>query len=119
MERIASLDDIPRGGLVFTYRDGPLEHEGLLVRLDDGSVRAWVNECRHLPLQLDGREPGEFMSPDGRLLVCSHHGALYRPRDGLCISGPCRGSHLRQLAVTVVGGDVLLDTARHRPFFDV
>ncbi len=53
MERIAAVDEIPSEGLRFDYRDGPFEEEGILLRMDDGEVRAYKNECRHLPIRLD------------------------------------------------------------------
>ncbi len=118
MDLIADLDAIPPRGLVFRYQEGPFEEEGILVRVD-GAVRAYKNECRHVSLRLDGREPGEVMTDDGAHLCCSHHGALYRADDGLCVAGPCRGSHLRPLPVHLEDGMVYLDTSRLGSFFDV
>ncbi len=119
MERIAAVDDIPSEGLRFSYRDGPFDEEGILVRLHGGEVRAYKNECRHLPMRLDDREPRELWDPSGRFLVCSSHGARYQPSDGLCVSGPCEGSHLKTLPIEVQDGNVFLDTSKVGGFFDV
>ena len=119
MERIAALDDIPTEGLRFSYRDGPFDEEGILVRLHEDEVRAYKNECRHLPMRLDDREPRELWDSSGRYLVCSSHGARYQPRDGRCVSGPCEGSHLKALPIEVLDGEVFLDTSKIGGFFNV
>ena len=119
MERIASLADIPKDGLRFNYNDGPFEEEGILIRLGGDDVRAYKNECRHLPMKLDDREPRELWDRAGRYIVCSSHGARYRPSDGLCVSGPCEGSHLKALPVEVRDGGVFLDTSKIGGFFNV
>ena len=119
MQLLASVDDIPRAGLKFTYKDGPFAEEGILVKVNGAEVRAYKNECRHLPMPLDDRDPGELWDPDGRYLVCNSHGARYRPDDGLCLAGPCEGSHLKALPIHVNGGEVFLDTSKLGSFFDV
>lgn len=119
MTPLATLDEIPERGQRFTYRDGPFEEEGVLLRLVDGTVRAFKNECRHLPMRLDDREPAELWDAEGRHLMCSSHGALYRPEDGLCVAGPCRGSHLKALPIIVRDGRVYLDENKLGGFFRV
>jgi nitrite reductase/ring-hydroxylating ferredoxin subunit len=119
MERITAVDEIPTEGLRFSYRDGPFDEEGILVRLADGQIRAYKNECRHLPMRLDDREPRELWDASGRYLVCSSHGARYQPSDGLCVGGPCEGSHLKALPIEVQDGEVFLDTSKIGGFFEV
>ncbi len=119
MRQIAKVNEIPESGHRFIYRDGPFEEEGLLLRLPDGTVVAYKNECRHLPMPLDDREPRRLWDPSGSYLECSSHGARYRPADGLCIAGPCEGSHLRALPVHVRDGEVFLDTSKLGSFFEV
>lgn len=118
MKQIAKVDDIPSTGLHFSYREGPSDERGILLLLTDGSVRAYKNECRHLPMPLDDREPSQLWDPTGRYLVCNSHGARYRTRDGLCVSGPCEGSHLEALPIQVRNGQVYLDTDKLGSFFD-
>ena len=105
---LAAVADIPEGGLGFTYGSAPFTEGGFLVRTEEG-VRCWRNRCRHLAVPLDHNDPGRFSTGDGRLLVCSMHGALYRPADGVCVAGPCEGARLRPLPVVVEGTNVYLD----------
>ena len=48
----------------------------------------------------------DYLTPDGDLIACSWHGALFRPRDGLCVGGPCGGASLTPWPVAVSGGIV-------------
>jgi nitrite reductase/ring-hydroxylating ferredoxin subunit len=70
-------------------------------------------------MRLDDREPREFWDSTRTHLVCNSHGARYRPSDGLCIGGPCEGSHLRPLPITIEDGIVYLDTSQIGGFFAV
>jgi nitrite reductase/ring-hydroxylating ferredoxin subunit len=72
---------------------------GFLVGRIDDTWCAYANVCRHraLPLDLGASSP---MSDDGRYLLCHQHGALYRPVDGKCVSGPCAGESLTPVTVT-------------------
>jgi nitrite reductase/ring-hydroxylating ferredoxin subunit len=79
---------------------------GFLVN-DDGRFHAYVNRCRHMPTPLDFIRD-QFVSEDGRHLMCYTHGALYERGTGLCISGPCHGEFLYRLPVCVDQGDVLV-----------
>jgi nitrite reductase/ring-hydroxylating ferredoxin subunit len=119
VQRIAAVADIGPQGLKFPYRDGPFEDSGILVRLADGTIRAFKNECRHLPMALDAREPKELWDAEGQHLVCNSHGALYRPEDGLCVRGPCQGSHLHTLPIVVRDAVVFLDTSKLAKFSGV
>lgn len=119
MQRIASVADIPAEGLRFSYREGPFDEEGILLAVGGGEVRAYKNQCRHLALPLDDRDPGQLWDSDRRFLVCASHGARYRPEDGLCVDGPCKGSHLKPLSIEVRDGEIFLDTSKLGSFFNV
>ncbi len=119
MQEIADLENIPPRGLVFSYKDGPFDEEGILLCLGDDEVRAYKNQCRHLAMRLNDREPRELWDSSGELLACSSHGARYRPSDGLCVAGPCKGSHLKALPVVVRDGTVWLDTSKIGGFFNM
>src|SRR5262249_56403382 len=59
-----------------------LERAGRLVNAfvvnHEGRFRAYVNRCPHVGTPLD-LWPNEFFTEDGRALICSTPGALYRP----------------------------------------
>jgi nitrite reductase/ring-hydroxylating ferredoxin subunit len=41
----------------------------------------------------------QFLSDDGRFIVCSTHGALFRIEDGHCLDGPCIGQALERVRI--------------------
>jgi nitrite reductase/ring-hydroxylating ferredoxin subunit len=59
----------------------------------EGKPFAYLNRCMHLPQELDWNA-GEFFDDESQYIVCASHGALYRPQDGTCVAGPCRGARL-------------------------
>jgi nitrite reductase/ring-hydroxylating ferredoxin subunit len=65
----------------------------------DGRHHAYVNRCPHRGTPLD-LWPNEFLSADGRLVVCATHGAAFAPDTGRCLDGPCPGTALERLAVS-------------------
>jgi nitrite reductase/ring-hydroxylating ferredoxin subunit len=77
-----------------------------IVLLDEGDqARAYLNQCRHLPIPLDSGSRHFFAFGE---LQCATHGARYRLRDGLCVSGPCRGASLFALPVEITSGLVFV-----------
>lgn len=84
-------------GLSFGAGTGRLEL--VVVRLGD-EIRAFVNACPHQGATLETL-PDRFFDADGRLLVCSLHGASFRPLDGVCVAGPCKGKALAPVAVRI------------------
>lgn len=64
----------------------------------DGRVHGYLNQCAHVPMELDWAE-GQFFESSGQYLMCATHGALYEPDTGRCVGGPCRGAVLRALRV--------------------
>lgn len=98
-------------GLRFTWRHhrGPggsltMDEPAFVVR-HAGTVRAYLNRCAHAPVELDW-PAGRFFDEAGLYLVCASHGARYRPDDGQCIGGPCRGRALIPVPVCEIGGRV-------------
>lgn len=76
--------------------------DGFVVKVG-GRYHAYVNRCPHAGTALD-LWPNEFMTEDGRHLLCSTHGAIFEPATGICVEGPCPGAALDHLAVEVDGG---------------
>jgi nitrite reductase/ring-hydroxylating ferredoxin subunit len=72
----------------------------------DGKVRAYLNRCAHMPMELDWK-PGKFFDVEGLVLICSTHGAIYAPETGVCLGGPCEGGLVR-LPVEERDGKILV-----------
>jgi nitrite reductase/ring-hydroxylating ferredoxin subunit len=69
----------------------------------DGAPLAWLNQCAHVPVELDWN-PGKFLDDTGTVIVCATHGAVYDAADGVCIGGPCRGRALQPVPCREVDG---------------
>ncbi len=103
---LCRLDDIPDGGATAvdaTLADG--EESVILLRRGE-QVHAYLNICPHTARRLD-YAPGKFLLKNDTL-ICAVHGATFNQGDGLCIAGPCRGEHLREVSVRVEGDAVHL-----------
>jgi nitrite reductase/ring-hydroxylating ferredoxin subunit len=71
----------------------------------DGTVRAYLNRCVHVPTEMDW-QPGDFLDGEQRYIVCSIHGATYEPADGRCVGGPCGRGRLTVIRVEERDGGV-------------
>ena len=81
--------------------------ETMLALHRDGQFHVYRNRCPHLGTPLNWL-PDRFMDPDGALLQCSTHGALFLPHNGLCISGPCVGRQLERVECILRDGDLFV-----------
>lgn len=105
---ICTSADLPDGGkgvrfnVVWQGRPTP----AFVVR-HQGVVHAFLNQCGHLPVELDWQE-GEFFDEAGVYLICATHGALYSPQDGRCVTGRCSGKGLTSLPVEERGNQIRL-----------
>jgi nitrite reductase/ring-hydroxylating ferredoxin subunit len=73
-----------------------------------GNVYSYLNECAHVPAELDW-QPGEFFDYSKLYLICSIHGALYAPESGRCLGGRCQGKGLKPLRIRETDGLIYLD----------
>lgn len=76
-----------------------------------GQVHAYLNRCSHVPVEMD-YQPNKFFDLTGEWLICSTHGAVFRPDTGQCGGGPGRGG-LVKVAVSETDGLVHWHTAPH------
>jgi len=91
-----SVDLIERGkGIRFPVTIFGEDATGFVVRYNN-IAHAYLNQCAHVPIELDWSE-GEFFESSGLYLMCSTHGAIYAPESGHCLGGPCRGGRLRTI----------------------
>ena len=77
---------------------------GFALRIE-GQVVAYVNQCAHVPVQMQWQED-QFLDHDRRWIICAMHGATYDPRSGDCVAGPCAGARLRSVALEERDGQV-------------
>ena len=78
----------------------------------EGRVRAYLNRCAHMPMELDWK-PGKFFDAWGLYLICSTHGATYAPDTGRCVRGPCFEEGLVPVPVEERDGRVFLKGDPH------
>jgi nitrite reductase/ring-hydroxylating ferredoxin subunit len=101
------LADLPPGRTAkFRLSCGGRTLHGFVVN-HDGGCHAWVNRCPHVGTPLD-LWPNEFLTDDGREVICSTHGALFDPASGRCTAGPCAGDGLTRVPLRVDGADVVV-----------
>lgn len=79
---------------------------GFVVRYG-GKPYAFVNQCAHVPVELDWEE-GDFFDLTGHYVICATHGAHYEPMTGRCVMGPCKGRSLQPLQVAERDGNIYL-----------
>lgn len=103
---IASSAQVVEGkGLRFRTSHCGKRVEAFAVRYQ-GVVRAWVNSCTHRAVELDLGK-GDFFHPNGQLLLCRAHGALFDPVTGACAGGICaRSTKLTSIPMEEEGGVV-------------
>ncbi|MGB2831674.1 MAG: Rieske 2Fe-2S domain-containing protein [Methylotenera sp.] len=82
---------------------------GFVVRYH-GKPYAYVNQCAHVPVELDWNQ-GDFFTAQKDYIICATHGAHYRPDNGFCVMGPCKGKSLKPIDVTELNGQVIINTA--------
>ena len=102
--RLSELDGGDARGFTIGGAAWPLR--GFVVRVGDG-VYGYLNRCPHAGHPLDLR-PQQFLTPDGTLILCSSHGALFEKVSGYCVAGPCAGRSLTAVPLQVQCGFVLL-----------
>jgi nitrite reductase/ring-hydroxylating ferredoxin subunit len=98
----AEADLSDPGSRSFVLQIGDAFFHGFVVRRD-GEVAGWVDRCPHqgfpLALELD-----KYLTPDGSLILCGWHGAVFEPLTGECTGGPCAGGRLTPWPVTISEG---------------
>lgn len=77
---------------------------GFVVRYE-GVLYAYLNQCAHVPVELDWQE-GQFFDDSGLYLICATHGATYETNTGYCVMGPCRGKRLHKIDIEEKAGQV-------------
>lgn len=98
----AEADIADPGARAFVLQIGDAFFHGFVVR-KAGEVAGYVDRCPHqgfpLALELD-----RYLTPDGSLILCGWHGAVFEPLTGECVGGPCAGGRLTPWPVQSSGG---------------
>jgi nitrite reductase/ring-hydroxylating ferredoxin subunit len=105
---ICAAADLPEQGAGVRFeveRHGRMQ-PAFVVRFE-GQPRAFLNQCGHVPVELDW-QPGVFFDHSRLYLICATHGALYHPASGHCVGGRCAGRGLIPLPVVEHDGQVYL-----------
>ena len=102
---VAKVDELEPGATKkFLFLVDGLETECFLVNYE-GEYFAYINRCSHVPMTMDWIE-NQFMTEDGRYILCATHGAAFEPATGECIFGPPCGKFLVPITLNVLGGKI-------------
>jgi nitrite reductase/ring-hydroxylating ferredoxin subunit len=74
-------------------------------------VFGYLNRCPHNGVNLDW-ERNQFLDANGLRLMCGKHGSTFEIGTGRCVNGPCKGSDLTPVALTVLDGDICVTGVR-------
>ena len=104
---LCRLEEIPDpSGKEFTFGDRPPLFEIFVVRRGRHAY-GYFNACPHAGSPLNWT-PGSFLNATKTLIQCATHGAQFNIDDGACVSGPCPGTRLTAVPVTVKDGKILI-----------
>jgi nitrite reductase/ring-hydroxylating ferredoxin subunit len=98
--RLHDIDDGRARNFVLQMRAG--RFHGFVVRREE-RVFGYLDRCPHAGMPL-AQKLDDYLIPDGSLIACSWHGALFNPDTGLCVGGPCVGQKLSGWPVHVEDG---------------
>ncbi|MBC8044478.1 MAG: Rieske 2Fe-2S domain-containing protein [Rhizobacter sp.] len=90
----------------FSFTKDGAKTEGFVIRFQ-GEFFAYINRCPHTAQPLDEDRDGMF-NADHSHLYCDEHAALFNPRTGVCVSGPCPIGPLTKLPIAVQDGIIYL-----------
>jgi nitrite reductase/ring-hydroxylating ferredoxin subunit len=106
-QQVARVEEVPHGSSKkFILSCKGRQIEGFVVNYH-GSFYAYRNRCCHIPMPMDWFE-NQFLSEDGRYIICATHGATYDPETGECVAGPCPGEYLERLPLQILNGTIFV-----------
>ena len=105
--RLCASSELEEGGLAHSFQvlEGGRDTVPAFALRFEGQVVAYLNRCAHVPTEMDW-QAGRFLDDQGQWIICATHGAVYDPRNGLCVAGPCASRSLVPLAVGESDGQV-------------
>jgi nitrite reductase/ring-hydroxylating ferredoxin subunit len=91
---------MPQSGATTPFR--------ILAYRQANTVHAYVNQCPHQWLPMN-RSDGSFLMWSSHELMCAQHSAVFDLANaGICSMGPCQGSNLLRVPLTIVGDELLI-----------
>ena len=87
------------------YKGKP--HSGFIYRFND-EVHAFLNQCVHMPRNLNCESPTIF-DQDKKYLRCSMHGIVYDPENGQSVSTMCNGESLQALRLYLSNNTIYIN----------
>jgi nitrite reductase/ring-hydroxylating ferredoxin subunit len=100
---LCPLDEIAEpGARGFVLQIGEAFFHGFVVR-KDGGLAGWVDRCPHAGFPI-AVELDRYLTPDGALILCGWHGAVFEPLSGHCVGGPGAGGRLSPWPVRAEAG---------------
>ena len=66
----------------------------------NSQVYGYLNHCPHTGVNLEWL-PNDFLNIDKTCIQCSLHGATFTIESGSCIQGPCNGTGLTPVNLTI------------------
>jgi len=88
----------------YVLQIGGNRFHGFVVRRGE-AVFGYVDRCPHAGLPL-AQVLDQYLTPDGGMIACSWHGAVFSIEDGACLGGPCAGGRLTSWPVRVEDGRI-------------
>ena len=100
---LCALDDIPLNTSKGFSTGAQQAASIFVVRTGHSSIAAFRNSCPHKGYEHASMawKKDAFLDGSGQFIKCGSHGALFERNTGLCISGPCKGSHLTPVKVEI------------------
>ncbi|WP_075178537.1 Rieske (2Fe-2S) protein [Neptunomonas phycophila] len=97
---LGNLEDLEEGGArgFLTNDDG---NDVFFVVKSDGQLFGWRNACPHINGAPMAWRKDAYMNSAKSYVCCHAHGALFEPKTGLCIQGPCLGQRLKKIVICV------------------
>ena len=89
----------------YVLQIGGKRFHGFVVRRGE-AVFGYVDRCPHQGLPL-AQQLDRYLTPDGGLIACSWHGAVFTVEEGTCVGGPCLGARLAPWPVTMRDGRIV------------
>lgn len=89
----------------YVLQIGDKRFHGFVVRRGE-AVFGYVDRCPHAGLPL-AQKLDQYLTPDGGLIACSWHGAMFTIEEGACVGGPCVGARLSPWPVEAREGRIV------------